>query len=105
MAGEARQYALRGIIPRALQHIFQEVDARVDKQICVRMSYLEIYNEVRFLCGTLFLSHFSVVSYQPLLCDRGDLGVKKPGGPMTACMPPRDESRGDLPSRSWVALQ
>lgn len=46
MVGDSRQYGLRGIIPRALHHIFQEVDARVDKQICVRISYLEIYNEV-----------------------------------------------------------
>jgi kinesin family member 6/9 len=47
MAGDSRQYDLRGIVPRAIQQIFREVDARVDKQISVRMSYLEIYNEVR----------------------------------------------------------
>jgi hypothetical protein len=46
VAGEARQYARRGIIPRAIHQIFREVDARVDKQILVRMSYMEIYNEV-----------------------------------------------------------
>ena len=45
----ARQsYPQRGIIPRALHHLFSEIDLRVDRQTAVRVSFLEIYNEVMY---------------------------------------------------------
>ncbi|EFJ50296.1 Kif9 type kinesin [Volvox carteri f. nagariensis] len=45
MSGGNAGYAHRGIIPRALHHIFREIDLRVDKMFRVHVSYLEIYNE------------------------------------------------------------
>lgn len=45
MSGGSAGYGHRGIIPRALHHVFREVDLRVDKMFRVQVSYLEIYNE------------------------------------------------------------
>ncbi|XP_039544497.1 kinesin-like protein KIF9 isoform X2 [Pimephales promelas] len=45
MTGAAETYKQRGIIPRALQEIFQEVADRVDHTFSVHLSFLEIYNE------------------------------------------------------------
>lgn len=45
MSGDARNYSHRGIIPRALQHVFREVDLRSDRIYSISASYLEIYNE------------------------------------------------------------
>lgn len=45
MSGDARSYSHRGIIPRALQHVFRELDMRSDRIYSISVSYLEIYNE------------------------------------------------------------
>jgi hypothetical protein len=46
MSGDARNnYAHRGIIPRALQHVFRAADLRSDRIYKVAVSYLEIHNE------------------------------------------------------------
>ncbi|KAK7170235.1 hypothetical protein R3I94_000470 [Phoxinus phoxinus] len=45
MTGAAETYKQRGIIPRALQEVFQEVAGRVDHTFSVHLSFLEIYNE------------------------------------------------------------
>ncbi|XP_026123608.1 kinesin-like protein KIF9 isoform X2 [Carassius auratus] len=45
MTGAAETYKHRGIIPRALQEVFQEVEHRVDHTFSVHLSFLEIYNE------------------------------------------------------------
>lgn len=45
MSGDARNYAHRGIIPRALQHVFRNVDMRTDRIYSISVSYMEIYNE------------------------------------------------------------
>jgi len=45
MIGDTRNYQHRGVAPRALAHIFQEVNARVETQFTITCSYLEIYNE------------------------------------------------------------
>jgi kinesin family protein 6/9 len=45
MSGDARNYSHRGIIPRALQHVFRDVDMRTDRIYSISVSYLEIYNE------------------------------------------------------------
>lgn len=45
MTGAAETYKQRGIIPRALQEVFQEVADRVDHTFSVHLSFLEIYNE------------------------------------------------------------
>ena len=46
MSGESQQFSQRGITPRALHHIFEQVDVRVDRQITVKVSFVEVYNEV-----------------------------------------------------------
>uniref|UniRef100_A0A8C1VQB4 Kinesin-like protein n=1 Tax=Cyprinus carpio TaxID=7962 RepID=A0A8C1VQB4_CYPCA len=45
MTGAAETYKHRGIIPRALQEVFQEVEHRADHTFSVHLSFLEIYNE------------------------------------------------------------
>jgi kinesin family protein 6/9 len=48
ITGGAERYADRGIIPRALQRVFAAVKAATNAQFVVRVSYLEIYNEVAY---------------------------------------------------------
>ena len=48
MTGSTQNYKYRGIIPRALNNIFSEVGGRFDHQIAVKVSYVEIYNELLF---------------------------------------------------------
>lgn len=48
MSGDASNYSQRGIAPRAVHHIFREMDLRVEKEMVVRCSYLEIYNETMY---------------------------------------------------------
>uniref|UniRef100_A0A8C5MBL0 Kinesin-like protein n=1 Tax=Leptobrachium leishanense TaxID=445787 RepID=A0A8C5MBL0_9ANUR len=43
--GPLKNYQHRGIIPRALQQVFKEMEERSDQSVIVRISYLEIYNE------------------------------------------------------------
>ncbi|XP_055063263.2 kinesin-like protein KIF9 isoform X1 [Misgurnus anguillicaudatus] len=45
MTGAAEAYRQRGIIPRALQQVFHEVEQRTDHTFSVHLSFLEIYNE------------------------------------------------------------
>ena len=45
MIGDTRNYAHRGIAPRAIAQVFSEVDSRVETDFKVRVSYMEIYNE------------------------------------------------------------
>ena len=48
MAGDSSSYPQRGLIPRAIHHLFREIDLRVDHIYKVRASYLEIYNEMMY---------------------------------------------------------
>ena len=45
MNGGTRSYAQRGIIPRAIGHIFRTLQSRTDIAVIVRCSYLEVYND------------------------------------------------------------
>ncbi|XP_054479156.1 kinesin-like protein KIF9 [Anoplopoma fimbria] len=45
MTGSTESYKQRGIIPRALQEVFREVEKRTEHSFSVHLSYLEIYNE------------------------------------------------------------
>ncbi|XP_045913222.1 kinesin-like protein KIF9 isoform X3 [Micropterus dolomieu] len=45
MTGSTESYKQRGVIPRALQEVFQEVEKRTEHAFTVHLSYLEIYNE------------------------------------------------------------
>eukprot|EP00879_Flechtneria_rotunda_P031226 GHRR01034092.1.p1 GENE.GHRR01034092.1~~GHRR01034092.1.p1 ORF type:complete len:149 (+),score=39.04 GHRR01034092.1:600-1046(+) len=48
MSGDAHNYAHRGVIPRALHHVFREIDLRTDRLYKVHVSYMEIYNEALY---------------------------------------------------------
>jgi kinesin family member 6/9 len=48
MTGSTANFKYRGIIPRAISKIFSEVGGRFDTQITVKISYVEIYNELLF---------------------------------------------------------
>ena len=46
MSGDVgSDYKQRGVIPRAVHHLFREMDVRVGKDMRASVSYLEIYNE------------------------------------------------------------
>jgi kinesin family protein 6/9 len=55
MSGSVQNYKYRGMIPRAISQIFQEIGSRSnDFDYTVRVSYMEIYNELLFdlICDT-----------------------------------------------------
>lgn len=45
MTGAHSDYKYRGVIPRVLSSLFQEINSRYEHQIKVSISYLELYNE------------------------------------------------------------
>lgn len=45
MSGSTSSYKQRGIIPRTISTLFQEIEARTNEEIEVKISYLEIYND------------------------------------------------------------
>ncbi|CAF1205076.1 unnamed protein product [Adineta ricciae] len=45
MTGFTESYQNRGVIPRALQHLYQQINARQEFAYTVRIAYLEIYND------------------------------------------------------------
>ncbi|XP_078072028.1 kinesin-like protein KIF9 [Mustelus asterias] len=48
ITGATEKYDYRGIIPRAIQQIFKEVEEQADLALTIYVSYLEIYNEMLF---------------------------------------------------------
>ena len=44
--GTTTDYKYRGLIPRSISLLFQEIGQRYEQQIVVGVSYLEIYNEL-----------------------------------------------------------
>lgn len=48
MNGSMANFKYRGMTPRTLSMMFQEIDSRFDQQVTVRVSYIEIYNELMF---------------------------------------------------------
>lgn len=44
--GSASDFKYRGIIPRCVSEIYKEIQERYDQVITVRVSYMEIYNEI-----------------------------------------------------------
>lgn len=45
MIGDTRNYAHRGIAPRAIAQVFEEVENRIELSYAIRVSYMEIYND------------------------------------------------------------
>jgi kinesin family protein 6/9 len=48
MSGGPQSYKYRGVIPRAISQIFNEVANREDQAFSVRVSFVEIYNELMY---------------------------------------------------------
>ena len=46
MVGGSQTYKYRGLIPRSIGQLFQEIGSRFDQAVTVRVSYIEIYNEL-----------------------------------------------------------
>ena len=47
--GSARSYAERGIIPRALSHIYSSLEEREEEEVCsVHISFMEIYQDTGY---------------------------------------------------------
>ncbi|KAJ8019432.1 Kinesin-like protein KIF9 [Holothuria leucospilota] len=54
MTGATENYQQRGLIPRVISAVYQQIEKRVEQAITIRISYLEIYNEAMFdLLSTL----------------------------------------------------
>lgn len=43
--GDTQHYEHRGVAPRAIAHLYSEMNARLEIDFEVRCTYLEIYNE------------------------------------------------------------
>lgn len=48
MSGSPQNYKYRGVIPRAVSQVFQEIGGLFEQNVTVRVSYVEIYNELMF---------------------------------------------------------
>ena len=48
MSGSTANYKYRGIIPRSIAQLYQEIGAQFDKAVTIKVSYVEIYNELFF---------------------------------------------------------
>ncbi|XP_068438196.1 kinesin-like protein KIF9 isoform X2 [Clinocottus analis] len=72
MTGSTESYEQRGVIPRALQEVFREVEKRTENSFSVYLSYLEIYNETLV---DLLSSRGS-----PCPSPRGMVVMEEPGG-------------------------
>ena len=46
MTGSSTEYKYRGIVPRAIAQVYHEIAAKFDQAITIRVSYIEIYNEM-----------------------------------------------------------
>ncbi|PIK40262.1 putative kinesin-like protein KIF9 [Apostichopus japonicus] len=54
MTGATENYQQRGLIPRVISAVYQQIEKRVEQSVSIRISYLEIYNENMFdLLSTL----------------------------------------------------
>lgn len=48
MSGSSLDYKYRGLMPRVISSVFQEIQSRYEQSITFRVSYLEIYNEMMY---------------------------------------------------------
>ena len=61
MVGQEDSFEYRGVIPRAINDVFKEIQSRTDTEVKVRISYFEIYNEqiIDLISEVLHLSLFA----------------------------------------------
>jgi kinesin family protein 6/9 len=50
MTGSSTEYKYRGLVPRAVAQVYHEIAARFDQAVTIRISYVEIYNEMVRVC-------------------------------------------------------
>lgn len=67
ISGSPNNYSYRGIIPRGINTLFQEIGNKPEFDFDVQMSYLEIYNE----------SLFDLLSPVPTYQQRGDISIQE----------------------------
>ena len=48
ITGPGQSYRHRGLLPRLIHGLYQEIENRCEQEISVKASYLEIYNEVLY---------------------------------------------------------
>ena len=48
MTGSSTEYKYRGIVPRAIAQVYHEIASKFDQAITIKVSYIEIYNEMMF---------------------------------------------------------
>jgi kinesin family protein 6/9 len=48
MTGSGESFEHRGVVPRAVMHLFREIRARPETAFVVKVSYIEIYNEAMY---------------------------------------------------------
>lgn len=72
--GGAANYKYRGVIPRAISHIFSEVAAHPETAFSIRVSYLEIYNDALF--DLLSPENDASLAIQEDLTGNGGVNVK-----------------------------
>jgi Cdc6-like AAA superfamily ATPase len=64
MTGSSTEYKYRGIVPRAVAQVYHEIADRFDQAITIRISYVEIYNEMVRITG----SEGDLCCYRCLTC-------------------------------------
>ncbi|KAA0155748.1 hypothetical protein FNF29_01663 [Cafeteria roenbergensis] len=89
MIGDTKSYASRGVAPRALSHLFGEMESRPESVFSVRCSYMEIYNgRIRDL--------LSDVPPLPSGPTGGDAGIKAGAQALAEAKTPTVGSGGEL---------
>lgn len=67
MSGTPSNYSYRGIVPRAINKVFQEIGNKPELEVSVKVSYLEIYNE----------TFFDLLSIIPSHQQKGDISIQE----------------------------
>jgi len=84
MSGSTLNYKYRGIIPRAITSVFEEIGNKFEQDITMRVSYLEIYNELMFDLLSPIPTHEQTGSSIAIQDDsKGEIHVK--GLSMNVC--------------------
>ena len=53
MTGSSTNFKYRGIIPRTISQVYKEIGNKFDQAVTIRVSYLEVYNEMVKISHTL----------------------------------------------------
>lgn len=67
MSGTPSNYSYRGIIPRAITRVFQEIGNKPEVEFQIKVSYLEIYNE----------TFFDLLSPIPTHQQKGEISIQE----------------------------